>query len=65
MKAGSLLDITLPAGAYTVEVNNGTTVLLGSTDLRLYSLSANLLFAIGEAKNGSVVLETKTLRDVT
>jgi hypothetical protein len=64
VKAGSLLDITLPAGAYTVEVNNGTTVLVGSTDLHLYSLSANLLFAIGEAKNGSVVLETKTLRDV-
>lgn len=64
VNAGSLLNVTLPAGVYTVEVNNGTTVLVGSTELRLYSVSANLLFAVGQANNGSVVLETKTLRDV-
>lgn len=64
VNAGKLLDVTLPAGLYTMEVNNGTTVLISSTELRLYSQSATLLYAVGEAKNNSVVLQTKTLRDV-
>jgi hypothetical protein len=61
---GALLDVTLPAGEYAVEVNQGTTTLVASTSLRLYSQSVNLLYAVGQASNNTVVLETKTLRDV-
>ncbi len=64
VSAGQLLDVSLPAGLYTMEVNNGTSVLISSTAVRLYSQSVSLLYAVGEAKNNSVVLETRTLRDV-
>jgi hypothetical protein len=61
---GALLDVTLPAGNYTVAVNEGTTALVGATQLTLSSQSVNLLYAIGRVKNNTVVLETKVLRDV-
>jgi len=64
VKPGALLDVTLPADDYTVEINQGTTTLVASTSLRLYSESVSLLYAIGQASNDTVVLETRTLRDV-
>jgi hypothetical protein len=64
VKAGGLLDVNLPAGKYTVEVNEGTSTLVPSTNLALYSQSETLLFAIGQASNNSVVLATRTIRDV-
>ncbi|MGP0017593.1 MAG: DUF4397 domain-containing protein [Candidatus Sulfotelmatobacter sp.] len=64
VKPGALLDVTLPADGYTVEVNQGTTTLVASTSLHLYSESVSLLYAIGQASNDTVVLETRTLRDV-
>jgi Domain of unknown function (DUF4397) len=60
----TLLKVTLPAGNYTVEINEGTTTLVPSTPLNLFSSSATMLFAVGEASNNTVVLETKTVRDV-
>jgi hypothetical protein len=61
---GSLLNVTLPAGTYTVEVNEGTTTLVPSTTLDLFSQSATLVYAVGEAKNNTVTLFTKTVRSV-
>jgi len=61
---GALLDVILPAGAYTVEVNQGTTTLVASTPLNLFSQSANLLYAVGQASNTTVMLENRILRDV-
>jgi hypothetical protein len=61
---GSLLNQTLPAGHYTVEINEGTSTLVESTDVDLYSQSAIMLFAVGEASNNTVNLETKTIRNV-
>ena len=60
----ALLDVNLPAGDYTIEINQGTTTLVASTPLRLFSQSANLLYAIGQASNDTLALETRTLRDV-
>jgi hypothetical protein len=61
---GALLDKTLPAGAYTIEVNEGTTTLVASTPLPLFSQSATLLYGIGQASNNTLILETKTVRNV-
>lgn len=61
---GALLDATLPAGAYTVEVKQGGTTLLGPTYLNLFPQSVALLYTLGEASNQTMVLETRTLRDV-
>jgi len=61
---GALLDVTLPAGVYTVEVNEGTTTLVPSTTVFLDSQSAALLYAIGQASNNTVVLESRILRNV-
>lgn len=61
---GALLDETLPAGHYEVEVNEGTTTLVPSTSVDLYSQSAIMFFAVGEASNNTVDLETKTIRNV-
>jgi len=61
---GALLDEELPAGDYTVEINQGTTTLVPSTTVDLYSQSVTLLFAVGEAGNNTVSLETKTIRNV-
>lgn len=61
---GSLLNVTLPSGVYTVEVNEGTTTLVPSTTVVLYSQSATLLYAVGEASNNTVTMETRTVRDV-
>jgi hypothetical protein len=61
---GALLDVNLPAGNYTVEVNQGTTVLVSSTSLHLDSQSVTMLFAVGQAKNNTVNLETRAVRNV-
>jgi hypothetical protein len=61
---GGLLDVDLPAGVYSVEINQGTTTLATQAQLFLDSQSATLLYAIGQASNDTVVLETRTLRDV-
>jgi hypothetical protein len=61
---GALLDVNLPAGGYTIEVNQGTTTLVASTPLNLFSQSAILLYAIGQASNDTVVVESRTLKDV-
>jgi len=61
---GALVDVSLPAGTYTIEVDQGSTTLVPSTPLTLYSQSATLLFAVGEASSNTVNLEIKTVRDV-
>jgi hypothetical protein len=61
---GALLDVMLPADPYTIEIEQGTTVLVASTPLTLFSQSATLLFAVGEGSNSTVTLQTKTVRDV-
>jgi len=64
VKPGALLDVNLPAGDYTVEINQGTTTLATSASLDLYSQSVTLLYAVGQASNNTVTLETKTIRSV-
>jgi Domain of unknown function (DUF4397) len=64
VQPGALLDVTLPADTYTVEVNQGTTTLVPSTTVVLSSQSAALLYAIGEVSNNTVSLVTKTIKDV-
>jgi hypothetical protein len=61
---GSLLDATVPAGLYSVEVKQGTTTLAGDGMLFLDPQSVTLLYALGQASNDTVVLENRTLRDV-
>jgi len=61
---GELLNVNLPAANYTVEVNQGTTTLVPSTGVTLYSQSATLFYALGEAKNNTVDLVIKTVRNV-
>ena len=61
---GALLDVNLPAGNYTVEVNEGTTTLVPSTGLTLFSQSATMLFAVGQASNDTVDLEIRTVKNV-
>jgi hypothetical protein len=56
--------VTLPSGTYSVEVNEGTTTIVPATTIELYSQSAVMLFAVGEASNNTVTLETKTVRNV-
>jgi hypothetical protein len=63
VKPGALLDATLPSGDYTIEINQGTSTLVAST-LAVDSQSVDLLYAVGQASNNTVVLETRTLRDV-
>ena len=62
---GTLLDIALPAGNYTVQLNQGTTTLVAATFLRLDPQSVNLLYAVGEVANNTVALVTRSLKDVT
>ena len=64
VQPAALLDVTLPAGSYTVTVNEGTTTLVSGTTVVLPSQSATLLYAIGEASNNTVSLITKTIKDV-
>jgi Domain of unknown function (DUF4397) len=61
---GALLSATRPAGVYTVEVNEGTSTLVPSTTVVLDSQSVALLYAVGEAGNNTVTMESKTVRDV-
>lgn len=60
----ALLDALLPSGNYTIEVTEGTTTLVPATNIDLYSQSTTLLYAVGEASNNTVNLETKTVRNV-
>lgn len=64
VKQGGLLNADLPAGNYTVAVNQGTTSLVSATNITLFSQSASLLYGLGQATNNTFVLETRTLRDV-
>jgi hypothetical protein len=59
-----LLEVTVPAGLYSVEVNQGSTTLAADGMLFLDSQSVTLLYALGQASSDTVVLETRTLRDV-
>jgi hypothetical protein len=61
---GVLLNESLPAGDYTVTVTQGTTTLVASLPLTLYSQSVEMLIATGEASNNTVTLQTKTVRNV-
>jgi len=61
---GALLDVNLPAGGYNLEINQGTTTLVASTSVELYSQSVLLLYAVGQASNQTVDLESKTVRNV-
>lgn len=61
---GALLDVSLPAGSYTVQISQGTTSLAGPSLIDLSPQSATLLYAIGEATNNSVNLVSKTIKDV-
>lgn len=64
VKPGALLEADLPAGNYTVEINQGTTTLVAPTFLALDSQSVNLLYAVGEVANNTVALQSRTLKDV-
>jgi Domain of unknown function (DUF4397) len=61
---GGLLDVAVPAGLYPVQIKQGTTTLARNGMLFLDSQSVTLLYALGQASNGTVVLGTRTLRDV-
>ncbi len=61
---GALLNATLPAGSYTVGINQGTTALVPPTALTVFSQSASLLYAVGQASNNTVNLEIKSVRNV-
>lgn len=61
---GGLLDVAVPAGLYSIQIKQGTTTLAANGMLFLDSQSVTLLYALGQASNNTVVLETRTLRDV-
>jgi hypothetical protein len=61
---GSLLDATVPAGLYSVEIKQGTATLASDGMLYLDSESVTLLYALGQASSNTIVLENRTLRDV-
>jgi hypothetical protein len=60
----ALLNESFTPGTYTVQVNQGTTTLVPATTIELYSQSVTMLFAVGEASNNTVNLESKTVRNV-
>jgi len=64
VKPGTLLDANLPAGNYNIEINQGATILVTSTPLRLWEQSVTLLYGLGRASTDTVVLENRILRDV-
>jgi len=61
---GQKMVATIPAGAYDIEVEANGTVVVPSQPLPLPSLSAVLVYSVGSASNNSVVLITKTIKDV-
>jgi len=61
---GRLLDVNLPADTYSIAINQGTTALVASTSVDLYSQSVLLLYTVGQASNQSVDLEYKSVRNV-
>jgi hypothetical protein len=61
---GQKVLASLPAGDYTIEVQANSTVLVPAEPVVLASLSDNLIYAVGESSNGSVMLIIKTVRNV-
>jgi hypothetical protein len=61
---GGVLNATVPAGFYNIEIQQGTTTLVASTPVNLYSQSTTLFYTMGQAANNSVILESRTVRDV-
>jgi hypothetical protein len=61
---GKQVIASVPAGAYTIEVQANSTVLVPAQPLTLPSLSVNVVYAVGSASNGSLGLVTKTVKDV-
>jgi hypothetical protein len=61
---GAVLDVNLPADSYNVEINEGTTTLVPSTTVDLYPQSVLLVYAVGQASNQTVDLESKSVRNV-
>jgi len=61
---GELLGETLPAATYNVTITQGSTTLVPTTSVTLDSQSVELMYAVGEASNNTVNLETKTVRNV-
>ena len=61
---GALLDVTLPAGAYTASISQGGTTLVAASPVDVFSQSVTLLYTIGEATNNTVNLESRAVRDV-
>jgi len=59
VKPGAPLDANRPAGDYTVEINEGTTTLVSSMLLHLFSQSATLLYAVGQASNNPPTLRAE------
>ena len=59
VKPGTPLDANRPAGDYTVEINEGTTTLVSSMLLHLFSQSATLLYAVGQASNNPPTLRAE------
>jgi hypothetical protein len=64
VKPGAVLNANVPAGNYTVQINEGTTTLVPPTAVVLPSQAATLLYAVGEASNNSVTLFTRTVKDI-
>jgi hypothetical protein len=61
---GKNVVASLSAGSYTIQVQAGSSILVPAQPLFLPSLSDSLIYAVGEASNGSVMLITKTIRNV-
>lgn len=61
---GALLSANLPAGNYTVEINQGTTTLVPSAAFNLSSQSVEMLYAVGRASNSTVTMVTRAVKGV-
>ena len=61
---GKKVVATVPADAYTIEVEANGTVLIPAQPLTLPSVSATLVYAVGRAGNGSLALVIRMVRDV-
>lgn len=63
VKSGTSLVITLPAGGYTIDANVGG-VTLASETVGLPQHSVTELFAVGNTANQSLIMVSRTVRDV-
>lgn len=61
---GAMLNANLPAGNYSVEINQGTTTLVPSTVFNLSSQSVEMLYGVGRASNNTVTLVTRAVKGV-